>query len=585
MIQLKRTAFKLCLLFITLSFLGIAVVFPSFLHAQVSVPPAGDSGVGQKALEQSRPEFQPPKKDIPSLSIEDSRSVVDPGAGPRFIIKKIEVIGNTLIDDATLAPVLEVGDGMEVTLGILHLIAQEITSLYGLQGYVLTRAYVPEQEIENGVVIIQVVEGKLGNIEVTGNERFESEDIVARLQPLQNNPALTESTLEKYLLGLNAVRGLKVKAVLKPGEVFGTSDLTLQAEESRTYRIAFDADNFGSRFTGEQRYGLTGEAGSLFVLGDRFSIRGVKSDADQLFINPSYSIPIGSYGTTATLSYTYTDFNLGGNLVALNAGGEASIFTAELSHTLVRTRSSELYLSLGGELRNFQNNQLGALSSDDKLRDAYFEVGGFFKDSLRAQSFYTLRLQQGFSESDVSDQLNSRFQGRGDALVSNLSITRYQSAFLGKAYFIVKAKGQLVSQRVLSPNLFAIGGYGSVRGYPLAEAAGDHGYLVSAELVVPFPFKLTVLQNPRVLQLDQVLSFFAFLEHGRVYVENKQPSDGNLDGKLSGAGLGLRLNMPPLGTNYPTFSFALAYGFPVFGGPDPSDGSSSTLYLNGMVSF
>jgi len=556
-------------------------MFPSHLQAQV--PPAGESGVGQKALEQSQPKFQPPEEEFPPFSIKDSRTVVDPGAGPKFIVKQFKVIGNTLIDDATLASILEVGDGLEVTLGILHLIAQEITAQYALAGYVLTRVYVPEQEIENGVVTLQVVEGKLGKIEVTGNETFTKEEIQARLQPLAGDPALQESTLEKYLLGLNAIPGLKVKAVLKPGEVFGTSDLTLQTKESRTYRIAFDADNFGSRFTGEQRYGLTGEVGSLLRLGDRFSVRGVKSNEDQNFINPSYSIPIGPYGTTATLSYTFTEFNLGGQLAALNAGGRANIFTLDVSHSLFLTRSSEFHLSLGGEIRNFENGLAGAPSSDDKLRDAYLAAGGFFKDPLRARTFYNLRLQQGFSESDVSDPLNSRFQGRGDALVTSFDVTRYQSAFVGKTYLMVMAKGQVVSKRVLSPDQFAIGGFGSVRGYPLAEAAGDNGYIVSAELVVPFPFKVTVLNSPRKIQLDQVLSFFAFLDHGKVFVKDPQP--GENDKELNGLGLGMRLNIPPLGTNYPGVSFSLAYGFPAFGGPDPSDGSSNTLYLNGMISF
>ncbi len=559
------------------------MMFPSLLKAQVSVPPAGESGVGQKALEQSRPEFQPPKEELPPLSIKDSRTVVDPGAGPRFIVKKIEITGNTLIDDATLAPILEVGDGLEVTLGILHLIAQEITSLYSVEGYILARAYVPEQEIENGTVTIQVVEGKLGKIEVTGNTKFKQEEILARLKPLLNNPALKESALEKHLLELNAILGLKVKAVLKPGEVSGTSDLTLQVEESRTYQVAFDADNFGSRFTGEQRYGLTGETGSLFSMGDRLSVRGVTSNDDQVFINPSYSIPIGPYGTTLTLSYTFTDFNLGGNLVVLNAGGKANIFTVDLSHSLMRTRSSEFHLSLGGEIRDFSNDFLGSPSSNDKLRDTYFEAGGFFKDSLRGHTFYSLRLQQGFSESDVSDPLNSRFQGRGDALLSSFDVTRFQSAFIGKTYFMLKARGQVTSKRVLSPDQFAIGGFGSVRGYPLAEAAGDNGFFVSAELIVPFPFKVNVLKSPRPVQLDQILSFFAFLDHGAVFIKNRQPGENDRD--LSGAGLGVRLNVSSLGPNYPAVSFALAYGFPVFGGPDPSDGSSNTLYLNGMVSF
>ncbi|MCZ6541934.1 MAG: hypothetical protein O6704_09820 [Nitrospinae bacterium] len=224
---------------------------------------------------------------------------------PKFIVKEIKVTGNTLIDNATLAPILEVGDGLEMTLGILQLIAQEITSLYAMKGYVPTRTYVPEQEIVNGRVTLQVVEGRLGQIEVNGTRRFDQKAIKARLLPLQKDPALKESTLEKHLLELNDILGLKVKAVLKPGEAFGTSDLTLNVEESRPWQIAFDADNFGSRFTGEQRYGFTGKAGSLLILGDRLAVRGVKSNEDQNFINPSYAFPVGPYGTTVTLSYLF----------------------------------------------------------------------------------------------------------------------------------------------------------------------------------------------------------------------------------------------------------------------------------------
>ncbi len=63
------------------------------------------------------------------------------------------------------------------------------------------------------------------------------------------------------------------------------------------------------------------------------------------------------------------------------------------------------------------------------------------------------------------------------------------------------------------------------------------------------------------------------------------PQPGEYSLELNGVGLGARLNIPPLGTNYPAVSFSLAYGFPAFGDPDSSDGSFRTLYLNAMVSF
>ncbi|NIQ03231.1 MAG: hypothetical protein GWM98_24925 [Nitrospinaceae bacterium] len=561
----------------------VLVGFPSLVTAQVTVPPAGESGVGQKALEQSQPRFRAPAEEQPDLSVEDSRKVVDPGEGPKFIVKKFVVEGNTLIDDETIAPLLDVGDGLEATLGVLHLIAQEITSLYAQEGYILSRAYLPEQEIVDGVVKIQVVEGRIGQIVVEGNDWFDREDILAWLDPLYRNPALTESALEKTLLQLKGILGLDVKSVLKPGEEFGTSDLLLKVEESRPFRIAVDGDNFGSRFTGEQRYGITAEGGSLLVFGDRLTLRGVKSNGDQEFISPSYTFPVGPYGTSVTFGYTFAEFNLGENLVALNAGGESNIFTGQINLSFFRTRNSEMHLTLGGEVRNFENNQADTVTSDDKLRDAFLELGGFFRDPFRARTFYNLRLQQGFSERDTTDPFNSRFLGRGDVFIASLSLSRYQSAFLGKTYFVINGAGQVVNRRVLSPDQFAVGGFGTVRGYPLAEAAGDVGFTASIEYVVPFPFKVALTQNSQLKRLDQILSIFGFLDHGKTFIVDKQP--GERDISLSGAGAGFRLNIPNIGKYYPAVSFSLAYGFPVFKGPDPSDGSSSTLYLNGMISF
>jgi len=78
-------------------------------------------------------------------------------------------------------------------------------------------------------------------------------------------------------------------------------------------------------------------------------------------------------------------------------------------------------------------------------------------------------------------------------------------------------------------------------------------------------------------------NFMYIILSGQVFIKNPQPGENDLE--WNGVGLGERLNIPPLGTIYPAVSFSLAYGFPVFGGPDPSDGSSRTLYLNGRVSF
>ncbi len=536
----------------------------------------------EKSLRKSRPEFQPPPEEqAPEIDIEDSRTLEDAGAGPSFLVKKILIEGNTLIDDETLAPLVDVGEGLEVTLGILALMANEITAFYASEGYFLTRAYIPEQEVQNGTVVIQVVEGRLGDIEVTGNDRLDSEDLAGRMQRVREEDILREQTLERVLLELNDLLGVQVRSVLKPGELPGTSDLVLEVTETKPYQISFDGDNFGSRFTGENRFGVTAAAGSLLVFGDQFTVRGVRSDEGQNFIQPSYQFPINNYGTTLRGSFTFSEHELGENLVALRAGGSSILYTVEMSHPVHRSRTARISVTGGAEFRNFENEQLGKKTSDDKLRDVFFSVGGNFSDDLQGRTFFDVRLQFGYTESDPNRVLNSRAQGRGDVTLAIANAVRYQSLPLFNSYLVMKANGQTVSDRVLSPDQFAIGGVGSVRGFPLSEFAGDEGYNVSLEYVLPVPWALPLGFNN--LTLERVFSLVGFIDHAKIFIRDRQP--GEQDQSITGVGGGFRLNIPKVQSTDVAVSFALIYGIPALGSPDPSDGSFGTLYLSGLLTY
>ena len=558
------------------------MVFLNTASAQV-IPPAGQPGIQEKSLRESRPTFKPPAEQIPDIQIKDSRKIKDAGEGPSFLVRKIVIEGNTLFGDETLGPIVDIGEGLEVTLGILSLMAQEITAYYAQEGYILARAFIPEQEIKDGVVTIQVLEGRVGKVKVMGNQRFDTEDILDRMKPVQEEPIFQKDTLEKTLLQLNDIVGFNSKTTLKPGQEFGTSDVLLEVIESRPFRISFDGDNFGSRFTGEQRYGITGILGSALIFGDQFSFRAVQSNEDQLFLNPTYTLPLNNHGSSLQFSYIFSDFNLGDSLVALNSGGKANIASLVLDHVVHRERTSEFRVRLGGELRYFENALLGQPSSDDKMQNVYFAFGGFLSDFLDGRTFYNFLFQQGIGERDVTDPLNSRFMGRGDVFISKMEVQRFQSAFFLKSYFMFKGRGQWVDGRVLSPDLFPIGGYGSVRGYPLAEAAGDNGYTLTVEYVLPFPFKIPLSNKPQMRSLDQVVSLFGFLDHGEIFVKDPQPGETDVD--LDGAGGGVRVNIPQWGPNYPSMSFSFAIAFPVFSGSEPSDGSSHTIYLGGVITY
>jgi hemolysin activation/secretion protein len=545
-----------------------------------------DPGIIEKSLRNSRPEYQPPPEEVvPDIEIEDSRELIDAGAGPTFFVREIKVIGNNLISSEELAPLLDIGEGDEMTLGILTLYANEVTASYAEKGFFLARAFIPAQEIQNGMVTLQVVEGKLGDVQVIGNESNPAEQFVQRMNPLREEEVLSESALERVLLELNSLLGVQVRSVLRPGELPGTSDLVLQVTETRPYTVSMDVDNFGSRFTGPVRVGTTATVGNLFKLGDQLSVRIVESNFGQDYFQPSFLFPVSDRGTTVKASFTHSEHALGQSLESLRAGGKSQIVSLELKHPLQRSRSSQLFVKGGVEARKYTNEQLGANTSDDRLINVYLGVGGNFSDSYKGRTFFDLQGKSGFGESDNEENLNSRTNGRGNVTVFSSSLVRYQNAsLLDKdipGFFIMKAAGQFAAARVLSPDQTSIGGFGSVRGFPLSEFSGDHGYTFSFEYNYSIPLKLPLYTSWPKKDISATL--LGFIDHGKVFVEDAEPGEDHQ--AITGAGLGLKINMPAKNATSLSTSFSLIWGVPVMSGVEPADRSFGTLYLSGLIAY
>lgn len=502
-------------------------------------------------------------------------------SGPLFFVERIEVEGNKVFDDMVLSPLIDLGAGREISIEELNQLAQNITGYYARRGYILTRAFVPEQKVEDGVVILKVVEGTIGNIHIKGNRKLNREDFLNRLKAVQKAPVFREQSLEEILLGLNDIPGVSVRSTLRPGKFPGTSDLLVNVTETSPYAVRFDADNFGSRFTGENRFGLTGKAANLLSLGDLFHVRGVKSDDDLNYIQSSYSYFFNEWGFSANFSYTYSDFALGEGLGVLKAGGDANLFELKFGYPLFRNRQVKLNIDGGVEYRRYENNVL-SISTRDEIGDVFIQLNGNARDPYLGQTFFDLRLQQGFTESDEARTNASRSGGRGDVLIAGADLTRYQYTNVLNSYFILNASGQLADDRVLASDEFFIGGIGTVRGFPLAEFSGDHGYLVSAEYVLPFPKKVPLGLGG--LTLDEVLSLRAFIDHGATFVAGTLA--GESEEVISGYGLGLTVHLPEWSPRawISSASFSLIYAKPL-AGPNPTDGSEDTFYLNGELSF
>ena len=576
-------------------FAGIIVMAFSFRsYAQTAAEPGG---IIEKSLEQSRPTFAPPPEEKPpEIIIEDSRKLEDPGAGPTFFVKKVIIEGNTLIDDATLAPLVDVEGGMDLTLGILALMANEITAFYATKGYFLTRAFVPQQELIDGTVKIQVSEGRVGNVTIKGNKKYDSKDFLEWMKLVQDEKVLREQTLEETLKQLNSFLGVNVRSILRPGELPGTSDLVLDVTESRPYLFSYDMDNFGSNYTGENRFGLNGTVGSVFTLGDQFSMRFLTTDMTMSSYSPSYIVPVNHLGTRLRLAYTFSENELGRALDFQSAGGNSHSYTLELSHPLSMLRDSLMTVRGGMNVLALENENLQdtKITTKETLQNLYFGLGGNFTDNYLGRTFYDLKLQRGLRLWNTFLRVPSRDGGNNDPFIATLNLTRIQKTQFFKSYFTIKFSGQVTDKRVLSSGKKLVGGMGSVRGYTLAEISGEMGYNTSIDYTIPFPKPIKLFKG--FPTLDQILSFNMFVDYAKVFTRDKLDAD-TPDDEISSYGVGATLNIPKKEGKYPGLSFAISYAQPIpgmdeparstggFGPSKPFPTPRGTVYLSGMVRY
>ena len=560
--------------------------FSSEVALAQTVPVEAQSGTIEKSMPQFPPTFAPPPEiEAPKItnggSKQDRDSLKPSKASPKFFIKKIKLSGNTVISDEILMPIVDLGEGKDVDLTILNTMANKISALYSTKGYLLARAFVPKQEIVDGIVEIIITEGRINEVLVQGSKKLSKEKIAQRMKIVQEEGALQEQTLERVLLELNELMGVNVTTVLKPGALPGTSDLVLEVTESKPYAISFDSDNFGSQYTGEVRFGFSATHANIFTLGDQFSARYTRSNGELNSYSPFYTFPVNAYGTRIKLSYSFSENELSDSLDYLDAGGESFTYGLEVSHLLHKNRKASFSARTGLNIKSSENTSGMINTTKDNLTEVFLGFGGNFTDSYLGRTFYDLKFKMGLREGDSSRALVSRLGGHGKIFTTNINLTRLQATRFLNSYFMLKFTGQVSNTRALSPFLYGVGGMGTVRGYPISAYSGDMGYNISAEYTVPFPWDNR--GRPDLPDLTKILSFISFLEYGEIYVRNKRGSE--VDQHITGAGGGLKVTIPKKNESDVGINFSVTYGAPVFNSIPPADGSDGYFYLNGMINY
>ncbi len=487
-------------------------------------------------------------------------------------IEAIRLTGNSMIATEELAAITSPYADKEMGLAELQKVAESITDEYRKRGYILARAYIPEQEIEDGVVEIAILEGRLSEIIIRGNKHYSAGFIRRAFTRVVEDKSIKASSLEKSLLLLNENPDLKGTAVLQAGKGIGTTDIIVNVEDRYPFRMAMDYNNFGSRFVSRHRFGSEISFGNFFIEGSSFSVRGVMGSepSDFLFGKASYFLPLNTLGTKLGFSSSGGNFEVGREFAELDIKGKTWSYGISLTHPLIKTRFQNLSGEFGFESKDSKQFLLGSLSSRDKTR--MLKAGlNYDRTDSTGRNFVSFYLLQGLGDAlggmGKNDPMSSRRGADNSFTRANLNLARLQR--ISDAFsLLLRGSSEVSTDSLVAGEQFPIGGSDSVRGYPQGEFLGDDGYNVSTEL------KVSPLPNKEIVQMA------FFVDHGGVSIKNP-PAGTKSYRHLTGVGLGLRFN---LGNDLNSFNMRFDVGFPV----QPSKASSGerpTFYIQAAARF
>ena len=461
--------------------------------AQVTLrPEAGSANPGRVGTQIQPPVAAP---EAPNTPVEVRRApVASAPAGAdtvHFVLNRLTVEDVTAYAPEQLEPLYAARLHHSVSLADLYAIAAEITRKYRNDGYILTQVVVPPQTIADGNVRLKVVEGFVNEIAVEGVKDFEQEQITGYARQLADHAPLNVRDLERALLLINDLPGVKARSVLSPSRtVTGAADLTIIVTR-KVVDAEIDFNNYGTKYLGPYQAGASVALNSALGLNERITGQtvyapGAHFDPELQYYALGYLQPIGPYGTTVELDGSYTRTNPGFTLKQFNTIGNAEYGGLTVAQPFIRSRQTNLTGRLIVDERDVDTANTLEDNRKDRIRTV--RVGGKYEtlDTYLGQGAYNmadLQLTQGLGRFGATDGGADTSRPGADQGFTKLNLELQRLQRLAPSFnLLLGATGQVAANKLTTTEQFGVGGQDYGRGYDPSEIIGDHGVAGKAEL-------------------------------------------------------------------------------------------------------
>ena len=456
----------------------------------------------------------------------------------KFFVKSIKLLGCESFPPEDFNPFLKKYENREVTLTELNNLSKEISSEYLKRG-IIAAVFLPPQEVNDQTITMQVVEARMGELEVKKPRFFNKKQLVYYWK-IKAGEVLRYDRISKSVQMMNKNPDREVKAALHAGDKPGTTNVILTPKTRFPIHGQYTFDREGIVTTGKERNGFGLRDNNLLGYDDTL-ISGISYGTNFDGTYAYHSIPISSEGASLLYGYSYS----------------LSTPQKDFDRYALKSVSENVTASIRQDMYNrdeYVGDVYATFDSKDKVTWYKRGQGTLNRDRLRELTFggnYTIHgtgsvtyispeLNQGinvFGASKKNNPLSSRLGATPTYTKFSLGLQNRTSLPFNLQQNL-KLRLQIPSEKLFPQEQYGLGGIDTVRGYPTSDYLADKMALVNAEMLSPLFFlpkswKLPYEEKPLKDQVTAV----TFFDYG--YGEHRgDPNPRN----LSSVGVGLRMN-------------------------------------------
>jgi hemolysin activation/secretion protein len=509
------------------------LVLPAPVLAQGILP-----GEERPPLPEPRPEDEAPPLELPPVP----EGAGEPLAtGLSAFVARFEITGSTVFTDEELAAAVAPYAGREIISEELIAASDAVTQLYVDHGFTTSGATIPDQDLAGGVVRLEIVEGALADVEVTGNQRFRDRWFESRLARAGRAP-VNVARLERALQVLQRDPWIeRLDAHLEPGDRLGESRLRVRVTESRWYRLRLQADNDTSPTVGSYGGAAEGWVANLTGLHDVWVAR-FRGTEGLLDTEGQLEIPVTPWDTRLRLRFRDTRTEIVEDAFEdLDIEASSVTYGVELHQPVWRSEVDEVWAGLIGEFRTTDTTVLGEdFCFEPQVPDCDDPTVSVLRGSLEwtratRSDVFAIRSLASFGIDALGATRYSDSQAADGRFVAWLGQAQWAHVLpetLRGTRTVARVDVQLANDPLLSIERFALGGRDSVRGYRENQLVRDSGVVASFELRIPVW---------RDALRRSILELVPFADYGYGWNDGPEPPEDT----LLGVGAGLRFTPVP----------------------------------------